>query len=368
MSPPRPPYDIHGEFRPMDETDAEEVIVAIEAFIRSHGKSHRDLAALAGVDAAVFTLFVQRKFPGDWQSVTLQARKMLQELNDNLRREAEMPVMTPVVREVLGMVRLLRDDGGIGLIQGDSGTGKTEAIRAVALRHKRAILVQASTARARPKPMLEDIGNRLGIAYYARDTADTYRYVRERLPTCDLLVIDEVHKYIGVPDCLHVLADLLKETGVPQLWTATGDLKRYLDRKAGQWRDPFAQIRSRIAHTIDLGQAGGIVRPDDVREIARRKFDLKLDATAARELCELAQLDDEGSLRLVENTLKHAARLAAAGKLGTIDGRLVRAAMDRSLSKRTRERARLSAAARDHSAAEPAATQTPAQEVIRATA
>jgi len=70
----------------------------------------------------------------------------------------------------------------------------------------------------------------------------------------------------------------------------------------------------------------------------------------------------------VENTLKHAARLAAAGKLGTIDGRLVRAAMDRSLSKRTRERARLIAAARVETPAEPAQTQTPAQEVIRATA
>ncbi len=58
-----------------------------------------------------------------------------------------------------------------------------------------------------------------------------------------------------------------------------------------------------------------MIRPDDLRELAKRKFDLKLDAAAARELCELAGLDNEGSLRLVEKTLKHAKRLATAGKL-----------------------------------------------------
>jgi len=42
------------------------------------------------------------------------------------------------------VVRLLLEDGGIGILQGDSGTGKTEAVRAVALRHERAIVVQSS--------------------------------------------------------------------------------------------------------------------------------------------------------------------------------------------------------------------------------
>lgn len=99
-------------------------------------------------------------------------------------------------------------------------------------------------------------------------------------------------------DCLQVLADLLKETGVPQLWTATGDLRRYLDRRVGQWRDPFAQIRSRITHKIDLGEArGALICPDDVRELTGCKFGLKLDAVAARNLAGLATVDNEGSLR-----------------------------------------------------------------------
>ncbi|MBC7784985.1 MAG: ATP-binding protein [Burkholderiales bacterium] len=332
-----------GSLREIEESDAEILIQSVEAFIRSHGKTHLELAELAKVDPAAFTLFLQRKLPGDWRSIASKTDDLLARLYERIRRESMMPVRTPMVIETLGMVRVLMEDGGIALIQGDSGTGKTEAIRAVALKQDRAIIVQASTARARPKPMMEDIGHRMGISYHSRDTSDTYRTIRERLPIYELLIIDEVHKYIGSPDCLHVLADLLKETNVPQLWTATGDLRRYLDRRVGHWRDPFAQIRSRISHTMDLSDIkGGVIRPEDVRELARRKFALKLDAAAARELCDLACLDNEGSLRLVENTLKHAKRFATSGKIETIDLRIVRLSMDRSLTKRTRERARRS--------------------------
>jgi len=351
--------------RAVSADDAETVIKSVEAYIRTQGATHRQLAELAGIDPATFQLFMMRKMPADWEMIARKIDEVIAGLRDRLQREAKMPVMTPVVKETIGMVRLLLADGGIGLIQGDSGTGKTEAANAVALRHERAIVIQASTARARPKPMLEDIGQRMGISYYSKDTADTYKAVRERLPAFDLLIVDEAHKYISDANCLHVLADLVKETGVPQLWTATGDLRRYLDRRISQWRDPFAQIRSRISHTIDLADAGGaVIRPDDVRELASRKFGLKLDSAAARGLCDLASLDNEGSLRLVENTLKHVKRLATAGKLETVDARLIALAMDRSVSsKRTRERVRRVAAS-----AKPTETPDQQQGGLRATA
>lgn len=358
-------------FDRIEESDAEKVIVGVEAHIRSSGRTHRELAELAGVDVAAFTLFMQRHWPANWPILAESIDDVLAKQADRHARESRMPVETPVVREVLGMVKLLKEDGGIGLLQGDSGTGKTEAVNAVALRHDRVIVVQASTARARMKPMLEDIGHRMGITYCRRETADTYQHVRERLPAFDLLVVDEVHKYIGKPDCLNTLADLLKETRTPQLWTATGDLLRYLDKKTGHWADPFAQIRSRISHKVDLSAVhqAAFIRAEDVREIAARKFDLKLDADAARELCELARLDNEGSIRLVENTLKHARRFVTAGKLAVVTGDIVRRAMDRTLSKRTRERTRAVTQAKSTvTQAKPTPARSIEQEARRATA
>jgi DNA transposition AAA+ family ATPase len=354
--------------RPTTEADAKHVIAGIDAYIRTHATSHRQLAELCETDAAAFTLFVQNKMPADWAMITRRADEMLGKLYRQERREAMMPIRTPVVRATLAMADLLIEDGGIALLQGDSGTGKTEAVRAVALQHPRAIMFEAATARARVKPMLEDIGLRLGVGYASRSSADTFYHVRERLRGCSMLIVDEAHKYIGNKDCLNTLADLLKQTNVPQLWTATGDLRRYLDRGRSV-NDPLAQVRSRISHTIDLADVGGaMVGIDDVKQLAADKFGLKLDAAAARELCNVATLDDEGSLRLVENTLKHAKRLAKAGNLATVDLRLVRASMDRSLTKRTRERVRR--LERPATPATPAAT-TPAIQTtggLRATA
>lgn len=326
--------------REIRESDAGHVITGLETYIRTHATSHRELAELCETDPAVFSLFVQRKMPADWEMIARRAEKALMTLYRRERREAMMPIRTPVVRATLAMADLLIEDGGIALLQGDSGTGKTEAVRAVALQHENAIMFEAATARARVKPMLEDIGLRLGIGYASRSSADTFYHVRERLRGCSMLIVDEAHKYIGNKDCLNTLADLLKQTNVPQLWTATGDLRRYLDRGRSV-NDPLAQVRSRISHTIDLADVrGDMIQSDDVKQLAADKFGLRLDAAAARELCNVATLDDEGSLRLVENTLKHAKRLATAGNVRTIDVRLVRASMDRSLTKRTRERVR----------------------------
>ncbi len=73
-------YDIHGEFLPIDEADAEAIIAEVESVIRSQGKSHRELAA-PEVEPAIFTLFMQRKFPADWASVVCRTRN-LDRLND----------------------------------------------------------------------------------------------------------------------------------------------------------------------------------------------------------------------------------------------------------------------------------------------
>ena len=189
--------------------------------------------------------------------------------------------------------------------------------------------------------MLGDIAARMHINAYGRSKGEVYKQVADQLAyRCDLLIVDEAHRYIGKAECLHTLADLLKETSVPQLWTATGDLIRYIGKKVGSYRDPFAQIRSRINHTLDLNaiRASGtaLAGPEDIRELAKRKFELKLDAASCRDLAKVADADDEGGLRLVETIIRETRRLLDAG--GDVH-EAVRRSIDRkagSLAKRGR--------------------------------
>jgi DNA transposition AAA+ family ATPase len=312
------------------------------------GSTQRALqAAGPSLGGASLALFLGGKWPLDWK---ITAVYLASTLRDALAREAVAPIHTRIVREVLGLSKALIEDGGIGLVQGDSGIGKTSAINAVLEKIPGCISISAALARARPKPMLEDIGRGVGQAVYGKSTYDVYDRVRDllRFGSRRLLIVDEVHRYIGRDDCLHVLADLLKETRVPQLWAATGDLRRYIDQKIGSVRDPFAQVRSRITHTLDLNElrrdVGTIATADEIKELAAR-HSVKLDAAAVRELLTLANLDNEGGLRLVENVLKHVRRFLVAGKLDRAGVELIRRGMDRSISARTKGRLRRVSAA-----------------------
>jgi hypothetical protein len=321
---------------------AEAVIDRFDQFVRSTGTAHATAAEAIRADPACFELFVQRKWPADWLTIATSLDDWLAETMEELDREARMPVMTPAIVNVLGMVEMLREDGGIGLVMGDSGLGKSESVRAVLLRNQRSISFEAVEARMKMKAVLEDIGTRLHRSYFTRETADAFNMVCQNLPgSTDLLVVDQAHAFVGYPKVLGMMMDILTHTKVPQLWFATGDLERYLDNKVGSWRDPFAQIRSRITHRLNLNvirDTGNSINDAGIRELAKRKFDLRLDAGAVAELQAVATLDNEGSLRLVETILKHVRRLATDSKLSMIERRHIRASMDRTLTKRTKQR------------------------------
>jgi len=211
--------------------------------------------------------------------------------------------------------------------------------------------------------MLEDIASRMHFNAYGRSVEEVYRRVVNELPArCDLIVIDEAHRYIGKPDCLHTLADLLKETGVPQLWTATGDLMRYL-AKRGPKGDPFEQIRSRITHQLDLNavrHAGhALAGRDDIQEVARRTFGIRLDAASADELARLACEETGGGLRRVDTLLKEIRRFIDAG-MTPADA--TRRAIDRKVGPRQTRRPATTTTATT------ATTTTKTREAIRATA
>ena len=326
--PPRaalPTTDDHGR----------RVIAVIDAFVRRTGWGHSKLAERAGVEPARVTMLLSGDWPTDWIDIAGRLENVLADEADRERREAMMPVMTPTVKRTLGLVKLMIEDGGIGLIQGDSGVGKTEATWAVSVRYPKAITTLATVCRCRPKPMLEDIAARMHVNAWGKSLEDVYQRVVDELPRrCELIVIDEAHRYIGKPDCIHTLADLLKETGVPQLWTATGDLMRYLGRQ-GSSRDPFAQVRSRITHRVDLNalreRGGELAGRQDVAEIARRNFGLKLDAASGIALAAIAGEADGGGLRRVDTILKDARRHAAAG-MPTADA--IHRAIDRTAGTR----------------------------------
>ncbi len=315
---------------------ADQVIAAARAYIQREGLSQGELARKMGVSPATLSAFLKGTYEGDWKSMALDLDYRLQQtarmaLADSLTDFVE----TGIAKDVFAAADMVMERGGIALIHGDSGMGKTAALRRVERETQRCVFISAATAKARMKGLLLDIGERMHRYVRERSTAETFNRTADGLRCfCKLLIVDEIHKYCGRDECFDVLRDLYDATNVPQLWSGTTDLIRYFDRKIGQGREPLAQIRRRIVVARDLNDLGGFSTAEIRKLLAPGRH--KLDPGAVRYMVALANLKDEGGLGLVKNLYATAATLATASHAAIVTADMLRTAHGFQVSQRTR--------------------------------
>ena len=97
------------------------------------------------------------------------------------------------------------------------------------------------------------------------------------------------------------------------LWVGAMDLVRHFNRRVEQGREPLSQIISRITIATDLNDLkdadGCIFTSGEVRKLIAC-WPLKPDAQALRYLVKLANLTNQGGLRLVRNLYATASDIA----------------------------------------------------------
>lgn len=300
---------------------AKEVVAATRDFLTRSGLSQTALAGRIGVGASTLSVFLNN-LGGDWQGIAWEIDTYLVREAARVARLGEY-VETRVSKQILGAAKIVMTRGGISLVYGGSGIGKTTAINRLleTTNAPRLVYVSASTAGRSVKGMLLDIAAATGQSCYERSTHSVFSYVCERLQAASLLVIDESHKFIGRAggeDCYDVLRDLLVRTSCPQIWIGAIDLVKHFNRRAEQGREPLAQILSRVTIAVDLNDLkdadGCIFNSSEVRKLIAC-WPLKPDAHALRYLVKLANLTNQGGLRLVRNLYAMASDIAGANKL-----------------------------------------------------
>lgn len=324
--------------RTVTAAQAGQVVAAVKSYLVRAGASQAELARRSGVSASTLSMFLSGMYAGDWRSVALDLDAYLCRIATGQRQDRLAGfVETRVYREIQAAARIAMERPGIGLIIGGSGVGKTAALKRIKASTPLCVMISASTAKRTVKGLLMDIGEAVHRWVGERSTAETFNRTADALRVCKLLIVDEIHKYVGREDCFEVLRDLYDATDVPQLWSGTTDLIRYFDRKIGQGREPLAQIRRRIVVARDLNDLateGGMFSSGEIRKLlAAGRY--KLDPSAVRYMVQLANLPGEGALGLVKNLYAMAAKLAEAQNLSVITADTLRAARGFQVSRRT---------------------------------
>ena len=177
-------------------------------------------------------------------------------------------VWTTVAQEIRSVAKLairaaqLGQDARIGLVYGDTGCGKTMALKAIADTEIGAMYVCMDYNATSPAGVLGKVAAALRLTVSPRSST-LFDAIRRKLDgSSRLLIVDEIHALLAARDdkAFHTLRHLHDQSGAPQLWCSTPDLIAELKLKEARGREPLGQIRSRIGIQRDLlsrTRAGG---------------------------------------------------------------------------------------------------------------
>jgi DNA transposition AAA+ family ATPase len=250
------------------------------------------------------------KYEGDWRQFAIDLDRWL---DDAIKREAAPRVATfvrtQVALEIETVADMVVDNRSIGLLIGDSGIGKSLALRAVAETKPGSIYVTLDTAHNTPTGVLELIVGQLGLTTtYYKSEKYLFDLVRPVLAnTSRLLIVDEAHAVLEAwgHKAFHTLRYLHDATNAPQLWCSTVDLIAKFRKGEAEGRQPLEQIRRRISIRHNLmerasgadggGQGEPLFTVDEVRAVFGG-CKMRLAPDAARYLMLLANLPKSGGL------------------------------------------------------------------------
>ena len=140
---------------------ANQVVEATREHMTREGLSQMALARRLGIGASTLSMFLAN-LAGDWKSTSADIDQYLARESCRVAKHGEY-VETRVAKRILNAAKTVIHDGGIGLIYGGSGIGKTTAInRLRESTNHRIVYVSAATAMATPKAMLLDIAAATG--------------------------------------------------------------------------------------------------------------------------------------------------------------------------------------------------------------
>lgn len=223
--------------------------------------------------------------------------------------------LTPTARDITSLLTFCQRYGQIGVVVGDSGTGKSTAVQAFQEAHSGVVYCRMTKAAAKLQPGLVRLAHGLG-AYVSQNGGanELYQDIRRTLELrSDLLLILDEAQYMD-DELLESVRDLYDESNDPRqnrqmglvLVGNHGLTDRWSDRSAKRRKfNNFKQLRGRLGPMLDL-RAPTV---DDVSALCAHH------GITGRQACGMIAkvATAPGGLHNVANLLRVAVQLAGPG-------------------------------------------------------
>ncbi|EHQ1784141.1 AAA family ATPase [Salmonella enterica subsp. enterica serovar Oranienburg] len=234
-----------------------DIITQLKDVMDAHGYSQGQVARAIGRSSATINQYVQGKYSGDVTDLEERITNFIRRVREkqNALRIDERFVSTPTASKGLEVLSYAHQECEICVLYGAAGLGKTMIIKEYARRDDTVILIEADpgyTART----LLEELCGRLRLSKNGNIHTLIDLCVEKLKGSGRLLVIDEAE--LLPYRALEVVRRLHDKAGIGVVMAGMPRLIVNLKGKRGE----FAQLYSRVALALDLGNA-----------LARQDFD-----------------------------------------------------------------------------------------------
>lgn len=232
----------------------------LKALMNMKDLSLRDLQRALGVSTGCLSQWMNGIYKGNEKKIEEFVRSFLErqrELMHTPRREFKF-VMTSIALKVFEVARICHLDGDIGVVYGDAGLGKTEAVKEYVKQNPDVILIEVDLGHT-SKALFSELHRMLGMEGFGT-VHSMFEDVVEKLRDSGRLIIVDEAEHLPYK-ALELLRRVYDKAGVGILLSG---MPRLISNLRGR-RGEYAQLYSRVGIKARLTS----LKPEDTKTIVQ---------------------------------------------------------------------------------------------------